>query len=461
MSTQIQTHNAPPALLGVMDGLKNVRAFQRDMIGFLQHLVTSKGDISEFQFGPLSMYFVADPAAIQQILVEHANVFYKTKQTKIIFKDILGNGLLVNDGDDWRQQRKLVQPAFHAKRIENYAGAMVQFAERMLTHWQTHTQRDIDADMMKLTLDIVTDTLFGAQLTDQETRDLEQAMTIGQRNVIQMFNSPFQPPAWLPTERNRSGKWATETINRIVMRIIAERRASGDDKGDLLSMLLLSKTDDERNQPSRGMSDKQARDEAITLMLAGHETTANTLTWAWSLLAQYPNVEAKLWAELDTVLKGRAPTLADLANLHYTYAIIKETLRLYPAAYIFSREPQQDVMIGGYRLKKGKTVLISPYVQHHDARFFKDPERFNPDRWLVGENGEDLEKSLPKGVYIPFGGGPRICIGNAFSLMEARLILATIAQRFALRLVPGQQIDIQPQVTLRPKFGMKMNLETR
>jgi cytochrome P450 len=178
-------------------------------------------------------------------------------------------------------------------------------------------------------------------------------------------------------------------------------------------------------------------------------------------LAQYPNVEAKLWAELDTVLKGRAPTLADLANLHYTYAIIKETLRLYPAAYIFSREPQQDVMIGGYRLKKGKTVLISPYVQHHDARFFKDPERFNPDRWLVGENGEDLEKSLPKGVYIPFGGGPRICIGNAFSLMEARLILATIAQRFALRLVPGQQIDIQPQVTLRPKFGMKMNLETR
>jgi len=336
---------------------------------------------------------------------------------------------------------------------------MVQFTQQMLAGWRSDEMREIDDDMMKLTLAIVTKTLFGTELSASDAHDIGKAVAIGQENSDLMFKSVFTLPPWVPTARNKRGTWAVQTIQNVVMRVIAERRASKEDKGDLLSMLLLASDGDSADGTTSGMTDQQARDEAVTLMLAGHETTSNTLTWAWYSLSQHPEIEAKLYAELRQVLAGRAPTLADLAQLPYTDAIIKEILRLYPAAYITAREPIEDVVIGGHTIKAHHAVLVPIYALHHDPRYYDQPEAFRPDRWL--ENGSTLEKSLPKGAYLPFGMGPRVCIGNMFASMEARLLLATIAQRWQFRLAPDQRVEIDPLVTLCPKYGMKMEVVSR
>jgi cytochrome P450 len=391
------------------------------------------------------------PDDVHDVLVKRASKFYKPRQTKTIFNRFLGNGLIVSDGDFWKRQRKLAQPAFHTRRIEAYAQTMVEYTHKLMDGWHDGEARDADQEMMKLTMSIVAKTLFDADVSG-DADEIGAAMTVIQEIVNKQFNSLLPPlPEWIPTQENRREHKAVEALDRVIGRIINERRASGEDKGDLLSMLLLA--EDENGER---MTDSQVRDEAMTLFLAGHETTSNALTWTWYLLSQHPEVEAKLHDELAIVLGGRAPTLADLGQLKYTEMIIKESLRLYPPAWGFSREPLEDVEVGGYTLEKGKPVFVIPYIQHRDPRWFDTPERFLPERW-----GEGLEERLPKNAYIPFGGGPRICIGNSFALMEARLLLATIAQQYRLTLKPGYTVTPEPLITMRVKGGLPVTLHAR
>lgn len=439
-----------PAVKGGVFGIGSLLRFRNDSLSVLEEAV-QLGDLSLIPFGPRPMLLVNHPDLIHQVLVEKANSFYKTRQLKKIFEASLGQGLLTADGDHWRRQRKLVQPAFHHKRIEAYSTTMVDYAERMMQAWSAEEQRNIDHDMMKLTLGIVSKTLFNTD-TSAEADKLGEAITVGQEITIKQFNSIFVPPAWLPTRENKLSAWSLNTINETVMGFIQEHRKTGEDKGDLLSMLLLSRDEDGRG----GMTDKQARDEAFTLFVAGHETTANTLTWTWWLLSQHPQVREKLHREIDTLLADRAPTAQDLARLPYLDQIVKESLRIRPPVWLTSREPIEDVEVGGVHVKKGGFVGVSPWTMHHDARFFDAPHEFKPERWTP-----EFEKQLPKFAYFPFGGGPRICIGNQFALMEAKLVIATVAQHWMLEYAGAGDPGLQPLVNLRPKHGMPMRLVPR
>jgi len=303
--------------------------------------------------------------------------------------------------------------------------------------------------MMRLTLQIVGKTLFDADV-ERDAKDvgksLEQLLEIGAN-----FRRTIFVPHWLPTPTNLRMKREVAQIEKILYRIIADRRASGRDAGDLLSMLLSAQDED-----GSRMTDRQLRDETITLFLAGHETTASTLSWTWWLLAQNPHVEAKLRAELDAVLGGRTPTLADLPNLSYTGHVITESLRLYPPAWGLARVAIEDHQIAGYPVTRGMGVAMAQWVVHRDPRWYDAPEEFRPGRWEG-----DLLKRLPKFAYFPFGGGPRQCIGNAFALMEASLILATVAQKFRLRLVANHRVEPLASITLRPRHGVRVTLERR
>jgi len=325
----------------------------------------------------------------------------------------------------------------------------VEYTERMLSDWRGGEERDAHQEMMRLTLQIVGKTLFDADV-ERDAKDvgksLEQLLEIGAN-----FRRTIFVPHWLPTPTNLRMKREVAQIEKILYRIIAERRASGRDAGDLLSMLLAAQDED-----GSRMTDRQLRDETITLFLAGHETTASTLSWTWWLLAQNPRVEAKLHAELDAVLGGRTPTLADLPNLPYAGHVITESLRLYPPAWGLARVAIEDHQIAGYPVIKGMGVAMAQWVVHRDARWYDAPEEFRPDRWEG-----DLLKRLPKFAYFPFGGGPRQCIGNAFALMEASLILATVAQRFRLRLVADHPVEPLASITLRPRHGVRVTLERR
>jgi cytochrome P450 len=446
------TNKNPPGPVKLGERYRNFKMFRQDLLGYLTQLRNDYGDVVRFGFGPFTMYFVARPDFLREIFVEHASKFYKTRLTKRILSPSLGNGLLISDGDYWKKQRRLMQPAFHHKRIESYANVMVNYTQNTLRDWRDGQARAIDDDMMALTLAIVSKCLFDTDVTNEESDELREAIGYGIRATNEEFNSLFIPPAWLPTERNRKGKETIATVHRVLDRFIREHRASGEDRGDLLSMMMLATDEDGKSR----MSDKEVRDESFTLISAGHETTAVALGWAWYLLSQHPNVEKKLHDELDRVLGGRTPTMADLQNLTYVDWVVNETMRLYPPAYITSREALQDIEVGGYVIAKGNDILLSPYIVHHDARFFSQPESFIPERWQG-----DFEKSLPKCAYMPFGAGPRVCIGNMFAAMEVKLILATVAQHYRLELAPGAKVEKEPLITLRPKYGMPMIARAR
>jgi cytochrome P450 len=326
---------------------------------------------------------------------------------------------------------------------------MVRFAERIASEWRDGEERDIHAEMMRLTLAIVAKTLFDADV-DREAKRVGHAL-----EAIMQLNSDFRKliitPTWLPTPRKIRATFATAKLNRIIYRFIEERRQSANDNGDLLSMLLAARDDD-----GSRMTDRQLRDEAITIFLAGHETTANALSWTWMLLAQNPAVEAKLYEELDAVLQSRVPSLDDVPKLAYTGHVITESMRLYPPAWGMARIAIEDAEIGGYPIPKGCGVSLAQWVVHRDPRWFDEPLQFRPERWEG-----DLAKRLPRFAYFPFGGGPRQCIGNNFAVMEAVLLLATIARKFRIRLVPGKAIVPAASITLRPKAGIWGRIEAR
>lgn len=432
--------------------LGSMRDMQRDPLAFLLAVRKTYGAFARFRLGPNQVYLISDPALVQQALVTQSKIIWKADFNKKLLSRFLGKGILTSDGDFHRKQRRLVQPAFHHKQIAGYADSMVQHTLNLLNTWQTGGSRNIDDDMMRLTMDIVTSTLFGTDVTDDANRVGEaiatlQAITVGE------FKAGFMLPDWVPASRNRRRRAAAQVMGDTVLKFIRERRATGEVRDDLLAMLLQAQDEDDGST----MTDEQVRDEAVTLFAAGHETTSNALTWAWYLLAQQPTVMATLQEELARVLGGRPPTLQDLAALPYTEMVMKEAMRLYPPAWmLMSRSPQEPITLNGTSITPGDWLFIAPYVMHRDPDIFPNPELFDPARFA-----EDQADNIPRYAYIPFGAGPRICIGNSFAMMEARLILATIAQRFDLTLDPGQEIVPEPEITLRPRYGLHMTVNAR
>jgi len=424
------------------------RAYTRDPLVYLTQLQKEYGDVVTLRAYNYRVFFLSHPDHIEEVLVTQSRKFFKGRILKAN-KRLFGNGLLTSEGDFWLRQRRLAQPAFHRARVASYGETMVRFADQLIAGWRDGETRDVHTEMMRLTLQIVAKTLFDADV-DHEAKEIGKAL-----EAIMELNSNFRrvvlTPPWLPTRHNLRAMLATRRLNRIIYRIIAERRASERDAGDLLSMLLAAQDED-----GSRMNDQQLRDEAITIFLAGHETTAIALSWTWWLLAQNPEVEARLHTELDTVLAGRSPQMEDLPRLPYAEKVITESLRLYPPAWGMPRLAIEDVEIGGYKIAKGCGVSVSQWVVHRDRRWFDEPLAFRPERW----DGE-LQKRLPRFAYFPFGGGPRQCIGNAFAQMEATLVLATIAQKFRFRLVADHPVIPLASITLRPKHGIRATLEAR
>ena len=407
------------------------------------------GDIFYYRAGWLRVYFLNHPDYVESVLVNQYQNFRKdrvVRNTRWIF----GDGLLTNEGAPWLRQRRIIQPAFHRERIAGYANTMTSYTQAVMGSWQDGDTRDIHQDMMRLTLKIVAKLLFGLEV-DEESEKIAHSLNtlIGQGAGGRMILPPFL--RYLPVSAMAKVRRAARQLDAIAYRIIRERRADGNMNGDLLSMLMQARDDD-----GTSMTDKQLRDEAITFLLAGHETTALSLSWAWYLLSQNPEAEQKLHQELQQVLGGRAPEAADMPQLTYTEKVIKEAMRLYPPGWAVARTALKDCQVGGYRLRRGDNVVISQWVMHHDARFFTNPEKFDPDRW-----SPDRTATVPKYAYFPFGAGPRGCVGQSFAMMEATLLLATLAQRFTFQLVPDHPVVPMPSVTLRPKHGIRMVLHSR
>jgi cytochrome P450 len=423
----------------------NIPEFTADTLAFLLD-IRKFGDIASFQFGPFTAYVVSSPELAHQVLVEDADKFYKPNSLKKGTGPVVGNGLFTNDGDFWKRQRRLVQPAFHTKRIGAYAEVMVAHTQTLMARWQSGQTYDIDHEMVRLTMGIVSKTLFDADVSD-EASEISGLVTEALMVVNKRLDRLVNPPDWLPTPENLRLKHSVKGLDAMIQRFIDERRKSGEDKGDLLSMLLMARDEDDGD----GMDDRQVRDEAMTVFGAGHETTASALMWTWYLISQHPEVEAKLLDELDAALGDRTPGLSDLANLPYTEMVIKEAMRLYPPAWSITRETVAAVELGGYPIEAGHVVIVNTYGMHRDGRYFAEPERFDPERFSA-----DNEKNIPKYAYLPFGGGPRVCIGNAFAMMEARLIIATLLPHFHLTLAPDQKVAPQRVFTLRAKYGMRM-----
>ncbi len=423
---------------------------KRERLGFFSRCAHEYGDIVSLRYGPRRVYLLNNPDTIEDVLVTNNHNFAKHFALRIN-RRVFGNGLLTSESDSWLRQRRLAQPAFHRKRIAAYGEVMVDFTQRMLAGWQAGETRDIHAEMMRLTLEIVAKTLFDVDVTG-EAHDVGVMLGVLMETFNARVNSAFPLPESIPTPGNLRLRRAARRVDEIIYGVIQRRRSSGEDRGDLLSMLLQAQDADDGSR----MSDQQLRGEVMTLFLAGHETTAIALSWTWYLLSQHPQVEAGLLAELQAVLGERSPGVADLPQLRYAEMVVTEAMRLYPPAWAIGREAIQDYEIGGYWAPAGTTLLMSQWVMHRDARYFDDPEEFRPERWADG-----LAARLPKYAYFPFGGGQRYCIGHSFAMMEAILLLATIAQKFRLSLVPGHPIKPWPSITLRPKYGVKMALASR
>jgi cytochrome P450 len=424
----------------------------RDPLGTLQRIAREYGDIVTIPIVSDTRILLNHPDYIEQVTVIQQSKFHKSKLTKDVTGRLLGEGLLISEGDFWRRQRRLAQPAFQRKRINEYAATMVESAQAHSRKWQDSEERDIAQEMMALTLEIAVRTLFGTTLPG-EAQQVGHSLEFLMRYSLRRARSPFKLPEKWPTPSNRRAEGEIQFLDSLVYRIIDERNKLGNanEHNDLLS-LLMAAMDEDGSQ----MNPKQLRDEIMTLFMAGHETTALTLSWAWYLLSKNPAAETRLHEELRDVLAGRLPTIADLGRLPYLRGVVNEVLRLYPPAYILARTSIAPSTIGGYDLPTGSTIILSQWVTHHDARFFLDPDAFLPERWLDG-----LEDRLPAGAYFPFGDGPRRCIGQNFALMEVVLVMATIAQKFQFRLATAQKIVPDPLVTLRPRNGIPMRIDAR
>jgi cytochrome P450 len=424
----------------------------RDPIAFLLRLRDRYGDIVRVPLGAETLYLFSPPDLVRDVLVTNHRNFHKGRGLERA-KMLLGDGLLTSEGDFHLRQRRLSQPAFHRQRIGAYGAVMASYAANRRDRWRPGAVVDVHAEMMALTLAIVGKTLFDADVED-EAAEIGEALA----TTFESFNFGFFLPFGhllerLPLPATLRFRKARARLDATIYRLIDERRRAPSDRGDLLSMLLVAQ---DTEGDGRGMTDLQLRDEAMTIFLAGHETTANALTWTWYLLSQHPDVERRFHAEVDSALGGRTPSADDLAALPYTRMVLAESMRLYPPAWILGRRALAPFEAWGYTIPARAIILASQYTMHRDPRWFPDPDRFDPERFAPERQGE-----RPKLAYFPFGGGPRVCIGEQFAWMEGIILLATIAQRWRFRLVPGHPVSLQPIITLRPKFAMPMTVEQR
>jgi cytochrome P450 len=424
-------------------------AFWRDPPGFLLTLAREHGDVARFRWGRSDEYLLNNPEYVRRVLVTEQRSFMKGQALQEA-KRILGEGLLTSEGELHLRQRRLMQPLFHPRRVDGYAQTMVSCAERVSQGWRDGESVDAHREMARLTLAIVGQTLFDADV-EAEASEIGVALTDALDSIKTLMVPWSGVLEVLPTPAMRRLRRARVRLDRTIYGLIRQRKADGRKREDLLSLLVSV-----REEAGDPMSDEQIRDEAMTLFLAGHETTAAALTWTWFLLAQHPDAEARLHEEVDAVLGDRPPSVADLRRLHYTDMVVSEAIRLYPPAWLIGRRALVDFEVDAYVVPARAIVILSPYVSHRDPRWFPEPARFDPERWT-----EDGRAARPRWAYFPFGAGARTCIGEAFAWTEAKLVLATLARRWRLCRVPGHRVELHPRVTLRPKGGMPMRLERR
>lgn len=424
-------------------------AAARDRLGFFTSTARAYGDVVPLRFGPFRYVLVSHPELIERVLVTDNKSFKKSREVRMP-RLTLGNGLLTSEGEFWLRQRRLAQPAFHRAQVAGYADTMVEAAERAAASWADGETREVHEDMLRVSLDIAGRTLFGADVTE-DAREIAGALDTILAAFDKQFDSKLPLPDTVPTPRNLRLRGTIKRLDAVVYRLIAERRATNEDRSDLLSLLLNA-----RDEDGTRMTDAQLRDEVMTILLASHETAAIALTWIWYLLARHEDVDARLAEELARVLGGRAPTLADVPELRYTDMVVREVLRVYPPAWFFPRMATRKVELAGYRVRRGDSVILSPWVVHRDPRWFTDPDRFAPDRWADG-----LADRLPKYAYFPFGGGPRLCIGAPFAMLELVLTTAVLAQRFRFVRTTDEVVSPRATFTLRPASDVPMTLYRR
>ncbi|GER86375.1 cytochrome P450 [Dictyobacter vulcani] len=454
MATEIKEVSTAKTIPGIAEKpfVGSLFRHNNDRLNLYQQVAQERGDIALFHYGPFRFIQINSSELARSLLVEHAADFDKGDGMRSAFEPVIGKGLFISEGALHRQQRKLMAPSFQPRHIVSYADAMVSYSEKIQESWHEGQVVDIGHEMTQLTMSIVGKVLFDADVFT-EADELGSAMTTVLSFVNYSLSHLFSIPMSWPVPRSKKAQQALAVLDRRINQMIADRRASKVETNDFLSVLLRSKEDD-----GSSMDDKQARDEALTLFGAGHETTATALTWAWYLLAQNPDVFAKMCHEVDSVLQGRTPAYADLQQLPYTLQVFKEAMRLYPPAYAVSRVALKDCDLNGYPIKKQDVVLVATYAMHRRPAYFPNPEAFDPERFTP-EN----EKRLPRHAYLPFGAGPRICIGNHFAMMEGQLLLATLAQHVSFELVPGQQVHPDPNktITIRPNIPLKMIVHRR
>jgi cytochrome P450 len=421
-----------------------------DLPGFFVRVARDYGGIASLKLGPRRAYLVTQPEYLKHVLQDNNRNYAKGYDQ---IKPLLGDGLLTSDGDSWLRQRRLMQPAFHHQQLVSFATTMVEYTSQMLERWQPARRNgqviDVAAEMMGLTQRIILRTMLSSD-ADTDLNVISRAFDIALNHFSTATFSPLTQWTWLPTPDNRRYHWALRTLDGAVYSMIADRRTNHRDENDLLSMLMNARD----AHTGEGMSDKLIRDEIMTIFLAGHETTATTLSWAWYLIAQHPEVEERLHAEHGSVLSGRAPAVSDLPNLPYTRMVIEEAMRLYPPARMFARRAIHGDVIGGYDIRSGSMIMLSPYATHHLPALWDEPEKFDPDRFTP-----EHVNVRHRFAYMPFSGGPRICIGNNFAMMEAQLILATMAQRYTLRLAADRTVKPRARATLRPYPGVFMTIQ--
>lgn len=425
--------------------------FKSSPLEYVRYVSRAYGDVAHFKVAMQDWYLLTHPDDIWSVMTEQKDVFLKPKIARKLWTQFLGNGLLTAEGDDWRRMHLMMKPGMHTTRLRGYADTVVAYTHRAIDKWSDGERRDISRDMTELTLEIVCKTLFDADVSG-DARAVGEAMTVLQKVILDAIYMPIPLPRWWPSEGNRSKVKAVDGIRAIVGRVIAERRASGEDRGDLLSEFVFARTEE-----GKGLSDQEIYDNAVTLFFAGHETSANALSWCWYLLSRNPQVVEKLRAEVDAVLGDRPATFDDLKALPYTEMVVKESLRRLCPVWVYMKEPIQDAIVGGYRIPKGGQVMISPGVTHMDERFWPNPEAFIPERFAH----ENIHK-IPKGAYIPFSGGSRVCFGKSFAMMELRLVVATFAQRLDFGGVPADhRPEMLAELSMHPKGGLPFDVVLR
>lgn len=444
-----------PALPG-LPLVGNLLEMRRDRVGFMVEGAKKYPELVQMRMGlmPFPMVMISDPALVGEVLVEKAEAFHKAPGLALFGKPLLGRGLLTSEEDFHKRQRRMMAPSFVQKRIAAFADIMTERGERAIARMRDGETIDFADVTMRVTLEIVGKTLFDAEVGD-ESGEIGDALTECLEYIIESVQSVIPVPPAVPTPRNRRYHRAVARLDETIYRMIRERRQIGEDKGDLLSMLLAARDEEDPSAFSGGgMDDKQIRDELMTIFLAGHETTANALAWAFYLLANNPHVAVRLQDEVDKLT--HPPTLADLPKLPYTLRVFKEAMRLYPPAYMVGRQALRDVEIGGYLVKERSIIMVNIIGMHRSERLFTNAVSFDPERFTP-EN----EKKLPRHAYLPFGGGSRICIGNHFALMEGHLLVATFARKIRLEMRPGVRVSPEPLVTLRPRGGLPMRVRMR